>query len=114
MYPIVVAADVREHRLPDAIVLRMYPVVAAGLVLAGVLSVLLGVGHGGLIAAGMDVARHAECVSEFVAAATGGPSPWQGRDLTTAHRHLNVTGATPEAVRATALQAAAFLGIEAF
>ena len=28
--------------------------------------------------------------------------------------HLNITGATPEAVRATALQAAALLGIEAF
>ena len=28
--------------------------------------------------------------------------------------HLNITGATPEAVRATALQAAAWLGIEAF
>jgi 5-(carboxyamino)imidazole ribonucleotide synthase len=28
--------------------------------------------------------------------------------------HLNITGATPEAVRATALQAAALLGIDAF
>jgi 5-(carboxyamino)imidazole ribonucleotide synthase len=28
--------------------------------------------------------------------------------------HLNITGATPEAVRSTALQAAALLGIEAF
>jgi 5-(carboxyamino)imidazole ribonucleotide synthase len=28
--------------------------------------------------------------------------------------HLNITGATPESVRATALQAAALLGIEAF
>ena len=28
--------------------------------------------------------------------------------------HLNITGASPEAVRATALQAAALLGIEAF
>jgi 5-(carboxyamino)imidazole ribonucleotide synthase len=28
--------------------------------------------------------------------------------------HLNITGATPEAVRTTALQAAALLGIKAF
>jgi 5-(carboxyamino)imidazole ribonucleotide synthase len=28
--------------------------------------------------------------------------------------HLNITGATPDAVRATASQAAALLGIEAF
>jgi 5-(carboxyamino)imidazole ribonucleotide synthase len=28
--------------------------------------------------------------------------------------HLNITGATPEAVRATALQACALLGIEPF
>jgi 5-(carboxyamino)imidazole ribonucleotide synthase len=28
--------------------------------------------------------------------------------------HLNITGAKPEAVRATALQAAALLGIDAF
>jgi 5-(carboxyamino)imidazole ribonucleotide synthase len=28
--------------------------------------------------------------------------------------HLNITGPTPEAVRAIALQAAALLGIEAF
>ncbi|MDD2857354.1 MAG: prepilin peptidase [Candidatus Nanopelagicales bacterium] len=33
-----VVVDIREHRLPDAIVLRMYPVVLAGLVLAGALT----------------------------------------------------------------------------
>ena len=37
-------------------------------------------------------------------------SPRPGRKM----GHLNITGATPEAVRATALQAAALLGIEAF
>jgi hemoglobin len=35
--------------------------------------------------------RHVSSVSKFVAAATGGPEPWTGRDIESAHRRLHIT-----------------------
>jgi hemoglobin len=35
--------------------------------------------------------RHVESATKFVAAATGGPEPWTGRDIGDAHRNLGIT-----------------------
>lgn len=39
----------------------------------------------------VNVRRHVAATGAFVAAATGGPRPWRGRDMATAHRHLGIT-----------------------
>ncbi len=39
----------------------------------------------------VNVERHERKTSAFVAAATGGPAPWTGRDMAAAHRHLRIT-----------------------
>ena len=43
------------------------------------------------IFARVNVERHQRKTGTFVAAATGGPEPWTGRDMAAAHRHLRVT-----------------------
>jgi hemoglobin len=43
------------------------------------------------IFAPVNVERHERKASTFVAAATGGPAPWTGRDMAAAHRHLRIT-----------------------
>jgi hemoglobin len=35
--------------------------------------------------------HHVSSVTKFVAAATGGPKPWTGRDMQSAHRRLRIT-----------------------
>jgi len=40
---------------------------------------------------GVNQARHVSSVAKFVAAASGGPVPWTGRDIETAHRRLRIT-----------------------
>jgi hemoglobin len=40
---------------------------------------------------GVNMRRHVAATSTFVGAATGGPRPWRGRDMASAHRHLAVT-----------------------
>jgi hemoglobin len=35
--------------------------------------------------------RHVASTTRFVAAATGGPEPWTGRDIGAAHRNLGIT-----------------------
>src|SRR5262245_22516253 len=39
----------------------------------------------------VNIRRHVAATSAFVAAATGGPRPWKGRDMAAAHRHLAIT-----------------------
>jgi len=39
----------------------------------------------------VNIERHSRRAAAFVAAATGGPTPWAGRDMETAHRALHVT-----------------------
>jgi len=38
-----------------------------------------------------NIERHQRKTGAFVAAATGGPEPWRGRDMAAAHRHLHLT-----------------------
>jgi hemoglobin len=40
---------------------------------------------------GVNQARHVSSVSKFVAAASGGPEPWTGRSIESAHRRLHIT-----------------------
>jgi truncated hemoglobin YjbI len=39
----------------------------------------------------VNIERHSRRTAAFVAAATGGPTPWAGRDMESAHRALRVT-----------------------
>jgi hemoglobin len=39
----------------------------------------------------VNIERHSRRAAAFVAAATGGPIPWAGRDMESAHRALRVT-----------------------
>jgi len=39
----------------------------------------------------VNIERHSRRTAAFVAAAAGGPQEWSGRDMATAHRHLQVT-----------------------
>src|SRR5262245_890564 len=39
----------------------------------------------------VNTAHHVASVTKFVAAATGGPEPWTGRDIGPAHRRLHIT-----------------------
>jgi hemoglobin len=39
----------------------------------------------------VNIERHSLRAAAFVAAATGGPTPWAGRDMESAHRALRVT-----------------------
>src|SRR5262245_27973368 len=41
----------------------------------------------------VNIERHQRKTVAFVGAATGGPEPWHGRDMASAHRHLNLTDA---------------------
>jgi truncated hemoglobin YjbI len=39
----------------------------------------------------VNIERHSRKTAAFVSAAAGGPQEWTGRDMATAHRHLQIT-----------------------